>query len=396
MDCRAILSQIKESYSYSGYRKKVKRLSDINSHSGKGNYPDGREYARFNSFCMDRIEKKFKLSNELQTTLENLPCQFTWVVLVDSWSCDTAQNLPVIAKISECTPNIDLKIKFIDDDPKIMDEYLTTCGWAIPELICFNKTTGTEVGTWGPRPTKIMYMIEDYNRENVQFNHEKFLCNLHLWYARDRGNAVQQDLTDLLQEWTGKIQNPERYDLSCEDDYCYWDLDVLVDHIIFTYHKQARTNVFQIEKSLKESISLYGQDYPQLKQIYYRFNQVINELVTHMNNEEVVLFSYIKQLQKSKKERVKFKNPWFETIRRPIHLMEKEHQMADTIFDRIKKLANNYRVPAGASDSCKVIYQKLKDFEDCLRGCIYLENNVLFPKAIKIEEELLNNEKRKN
>ena len=72
----------------------------------------------------------------------------------------------------------------------------------------------------------------------------------------------------------------------------------------------------------------------------------------------------------------------------PIDSLEDEHIRTGTIFKRISVLTNNYKIPENACNSFKVLYIKLQQFEEELYKHIHIENNILFPKAKKLEKYL--------
>ena len=69
--------------------------------------------------------------------------------------------------------------------------------------------------------------------------------------------------------------------------------------------------------------------------------------------------------------------------------MEVEHENAGDAFKRIAELSNNYQPPEWACNTFKALYALLEEFEQDLHQHIHLENNILFPKAVKMEEEML-------
>lgn len=206
MDYNLTLSQIKTSYSYHEYRSKVAELIHTNSCTGNEQTEERIEFTRLNDHRMNRVEKQFKTSDELNLRLNNLQCDQIWIILLESWCGDAAQSLPVIAKIAEATPNIELKIILRDEHPEIMDQYLTNGGKAIPKLICFDKHSGDEIGSWGPRPEGIQELVKEFKTSNPDASHEEFVSNLHLWYGKDRGKMIQQDFTKVIQQWSDRCR----------------------------------------------------------------------------------------------------------------------------------------------------------------------------------------------
>ena len=69
--------------------------------------------------------------------------------------------------------------------------------------------------------------------------------------------------------------------------------------------------------------------------------------------------------------------------------MEDEHTSAGTALENIRSYTENFSLPEDACTTFKLTYSELIDFEKDLHRHIHLENNILFPKAIKLEEELI-------
>lgn len=196
------ISEITNAYSYDEYKKLVIAHAEKGETSGKEQLPERIEATKLNAQRMKRIYKQIEISNEIQAVLENINKRWTWIVLAESWCGDGAQNIPIIAKIAECSPDIELKIILRDENPEIMDAYLTNGSSSIPKLVCINLETKEEIGTWGPRPVIIQNMVKQYRSENPNVPHDEFVKNLHLWYAKDKGESLQKNLETLLRQWT--------------------------------------------------------------------------------------------------------------------------------------------------------------------------------------------------
>lgn len=156
---------------------------------------------KINAQRIKRIDKQLMVSEPLKNELNKLKNNWTWIVLIESWCGDGAQNLPIINKIVENSSNIKLTIILRDENFEIMDGYLTNGSRAIPKLICYNTDTNKEIGSWGPRPKNIMEMVKEYKIQNPSAPHDEFVKNLHLWYAKDKGESLQSEFIDLLTVW---------------------------------------------------------------------------------------------------------------------------------------------------------------------------------------------------
>jgi len=176
---------------------------------------------------------------------------------------------------------------------------------------------------------------------------------------------------------------------SRENDYKAWDLDFLVDYIINTHHKYVEeANQLIIQYSDKVA-KVHGHHYTETVEVNQLFHNIANELNMHMHKEEMVLFPYIKELVNAKKNGVKVMQPPFGTIQNPINMMDAEHTDAGDTLGKIADLTNNFNPPEGACNTFRALYAKLEEFQNDTFQHIHLENNILFPKAIELEKELL-------
>ncbi|PWG05086.1 iron-sulfur cluster repair di-iron protein [Polaribacter aquimarinus] len=186
-----------------------------------------------------------------------------------------------------------------------------------------------------------------------------------------------------IEEELSLINNPA----SKAYNYDSWKLDFLVDHIENIHHTYVAENTPLVLQYAAKVAKVYGHHYAEVIEINKLFMAVAQELASHMKKEELILFPFIKQLVKADREGLKANVPHFGTVNNPIAMMEDEHENAGDILKEIKKLSNNYTPPEGACNTFRALYAKLEEFENDLHQHIHLENNILFPKAISLEEK---------
>ena len=178
------------------------------------------------------------------------------------------------------------------------------------------------------------------------------------------------------------------FNASRATDYDAWELDFLVDHIINVHHSYVLESIPLILQYANKVAKVHGHHYSEVIEINNLFTEVAQELSLHLEKEEVVLFPYVKELVKAKRENVKPLASHFGAVNNPIRVMENEHESAGDIFKVISKLSNNFTPPEEACNTFKALYSKLEEFEQDLHQHIHLENNILFPKSIILEKEL--------
>lgn len=164
-----------------------------------------------------------------------------------------------------------------------------------------------------------------------------------------------------------------------------WDLDALADFIVNTHHRYVRRTLPGILAHVDKVVSVHGRNHPELAGIAEQFHAVGEELTSHMQKEELVLFPYIKALVAVESNGTTVTVPPFGTIRNPIRMMESEHLSAGNAFSFIRTASSGFTPPPDACTTFTVTYRELEDFERDLHQHIHLENNILFPKAIELE-----------
>lgn len=168
-----------------------------------------------------------------------------------------------------------------------------------------------------------------------------------------------------------------------------WQLDFLVDYIMNNHHQYVRRMIPVITLHADKVASVHGKNHPETLRIADLFLAVREELEMHMMKEERILFPQIKQMVLTQNENSQFFPPPFGTIQNPIRMMEFEHTSAGDALYQIRELSNNYTHPEDACNTFKALYSELKEFEEDLHKHIHLENNILFPKSVELETELV-------
>lgn len=166
-------------------------------------------------------------------------------------------------------------------------------------------------------------------------------------------------------------------------DFNSVELDQLIEHIVDTHHKYVRTKLPIITAFMEKVVKAHGKNHPEVITIAELFSGVRAELESHLLKEERILFPLIIKLVGAKRLNIEFAAPM--SVRFPIQAMESEHTSAGDALQKIRELSSNYTPPADACNTFKALYYELAAFENDLHIHIHLENNILFPKAISLE-----------
>lgn len=191
-----IENSLKNTLSYEGYKTLVRNLLADGKATGTEQSEALTDYSLLNDRRMKRLDKTLKLSEVTLQEFQKITIPQTWLVLTEGWCGDAAQNLPVLNKIAATSDKIDLKIILRDDHLPLMDLFLTNGGRSIPKLIALDKDNNV-LNSWGPRPDTAAKMVADYKEKKGVLD-SQFKEELQVWYNKDKGQSVQEDLIRLV------------------------------------------------------------------------------------------------------------------------------------------------------------------------------------------------------
>ena len=160
----------------------------------------------------------------------------------------------------------------------------------------------------------------------------------------------------------------------------------LVSHITNTHHKYTREEIARLGPLFAKVCSVHGANHPELLRLRDIFTALSQELTTHLMKEEMVLFPYIIRMEEAVIEKAPILPPPFGTVQNPVSMMEHEHDSAGNALRSLREISQGYTAPPDACISYQTLYKALADLEADLHQHIHLENNILFPRAIEMEE----------
>ena len=189
---------IQKGINYQDYRTLVGNLILENKTTGTKQTPELVEFTKLNEQRSNRNEKQFVLNQDLAHLFDNKVFNEYWVVFVEAWCGDCAQNLPAIQAIAETAPGVELKIVIKSDNSDEMQKYLTNGAEAIPKLVRIQKDSLEDLGTWGARPVNAQIIAEHWKKNKETIAKEDFEKELHLWYAKNRSKDIQKEFWEML------------------------------------------------------------------------------------------------------------------------------------------------------------------------------------------------------
>ncbi|EAS20523.1 putative thiol-disulfide isomerase [Flavobacteria bacterium BBFL7] len=199
MELQQIIKEASDkAISYEQYRAFVEAHTTNGTNSGNEVTEALAEYTKLNNQRMKRLDKTLKILPENQAFLSSFNKDVYFLILTESWCGDAAQTMPMMNKVAQAA-GVDFKVVLRDENPLLMDQFLTNGGRAIAKLILVDKSTGLPVTTWGPRPTIATALVTAEKASKGLLSPE-FKQELQNWYNKDKGKNTENDLVHMLRE----------------------------------------------------------------------------------------------------------------------------------------------------------------------------------------------------
>ena len=187
-----------------------------------------------------------------------------------------------------------------------------------------------------------------------------------------------------LDQATRKVYLPN--DLNYND----WSIEFLTDYIINIHHVYLKKSLPLAKEYITRFAEGHYKKYPYAIELKECFEKVIKEILPLMSEEEEIIFPYIRQVSHAYTSKAPYAGLLVRTLRKPVkNMTESEHQSVYKNLLRMRELTKYYTAPENACPNHKVTFLKLNEIDNDLVQHLYLENSILFPKAISMERELL-------
>ena len=178
--------------------------------------------------------------------------------------------------------------------------------------------------------------------------------------------------------------------ISNQLNFADFDTDFIINYIINVHHEYLKKSLKGTQEMLADFAKEHIKKFAYLGELEDQFDILVNELLASVQHEEEVIFPYLRHLIHAHKHKEPYAVLLIKTLRKPVEdAMFNSHETVSEIIMSIRKLTTSYTPPENVCISHKVILAKLKELDNDLMQHLYLEQSILFPRAIAIEKELL-------
>lgn len=192
--------------------------------------------------------------------------------------------------------------------------------------------------------------------------------------------AVQQELDALTGGPAGREQ------LAAER----WPANFLIDYIVHVHHGYLHRVLQPLRNQLHSFVTGHLKKYPYLQEVDDVFGDLATELTEQTALEEESIFPYLKQIISTHKRRETYGSLFVRTLGKPFdQKVVTDHIRIAALLTQLRTATNDYQFAENACTNHQVIYRKLMELDQNLTMHKHLENNILYPKVLQMEKELL-------
>lgn len=190
---------IQNGYSYEAYRSKIDKLLAEGKTTGHDHSDKMIHYSKMNVHRMNRHDKYATVPDSLKKVLGEINRNQMWLVITEGWCGDAAQCVPVINKIAEASPMVEMKLILRDENPEVIDQFLTNGkSRSIPIVVILDAETLDVLGKWGPRPAVAQELVLTL-KSSSDVSSTEVAEMLHKWYADNKNEEIFREMKEVLQ-----------------------------------------------------------------------------------------------------------------------------------------------------------------------------------------------------
>ena len=172
-------------------------------------------------------------------------------------------------------------------------------------------------------------------------------------------------------------------------DFESWPLDLLIDYVLKIHHRGIRNHGPELLSLIEKVKAAHGQQHPELEELHELVAFSLEDLESHLQKEENVLFPYLMELFTAAENQTTLPPMHCGTIQNPIRMMRMEHVNEGDRYFHIKDITNNFAMPEDGCASYRLMLEELEKFVDNLFEHIHIENNIIFPRFVEMEPQFV-------
>ncbi len=167
-----------------------------------------------------------------------------------------------------------------------------------------------------------------------------------------------------------------------------YPIDLIIEylkHAHFLFIKYKLPYIARLVESFQAGHTDYLLIERDLKTVFPLF---VEDFIEHIYEEEDTLFTFIQTLERATKGNFVPTRMYYLLEKNSVQKFAMGHEAHDDEMEGIRHITNNYAIAPHTPLHIKVLYNELKGFEKSLITHARIENEILFPKAMALENKV--------
>jgi regulator of cell morphogenesis and NO signaling len=164
-----------------------------------------------------------------------------------------------------------------------------------------------------------------------------------------------------------------------------FSLQVIIDYLRKTHSYYLDKKLLEIEQSIHLLVNAYPSAHPLLVLLHNFYSDYKNHLVRHIQMEEGKLLPYIIELEQADELKRKLGTAPSMTVKEFIS----QHHDTEKDLEEVRKTILSYSPPEGNQTLYRILLSQLQVFEKDMAVHAQIEDDVLLPRALELENKLL-------
>ena len=169
-------------------------------------------------------------------------------------------------------------------------------------------------------------------------------------------------------------------------NFSEWPLDLLVDYVLKWHHRNFHLHHEELLALVRKVEGVHGERHPELHEVLRLVEESFEELDNHFAKEEQILFPQFYEIYSAREEGREPAPFHCGSVAYPIRQMMLEHDATGETWHRIESITENFTTPADGCNSYRLMNRELFRFFADLKEHVALENNLIFPGFIRLEQ----------
>jgi regulator of cell morphogenesis and NO signaling len=167
-----------------------------------------------------------------------------------------------------------------------------------------------------------------------------------------------------------------------------YPIDLIIEYLKHSHFLFIKHKLPYIER-LVESFKANHDDYLSIERdLKIVFPLFVEDFIQHIYEEEDTLFNFIQALERAAKGKYVPTKLYWQMEKNAVQRFAMDHEAHDDEMKGIRNITKDYNLSAKCPLHIKVLYNELKAFEKSLITHARIENDILFPKAMMLENQV--------